>query len=184
MAKWPPVPCFNLARTPEELKPWILREDMFNPYTPTKITLCQRTVYLTILTLRALLQATPYTVRWEISDYNGIGTYVYLVNTQEKWEVELAEIVCTNNRWVVRGVRMAHSPLTATTRDCDGLEGLQSLLMNAALFAEKLRPNTFALPIVGGTDNDQLLRLIKRSADKDGQRGASFIHILSLPLKS
>lgn len=175
MAKKPPVPCFNLARTPLELQPWILREDMFNPYTPKKRTLCQRTVYLTVLTLRALLRSTPYTVRWLTYDPYSISTHIYLVHNQEGWEIELAEVVCTNNRTLVRGVRMTPSPFTRNTRDLDGFEGLRKLLVNTALFAEKLRVKPVKLPIVGGNDTDELRKLFKQSVDNDGQAGASFI---------
>jgi hypothetical protein len=176
-SKRPPVLCFSLTRTPLELQPWILREDIFNPYVPVKRTLCQRTVYLTVLTLRALLQFSPYTVRWEISDDNGIGTYLHFASKQDGSKTELAEVICTNRRTLVRGVRIAPNPFTGNAQEFGGYEGLLHLLTNAAGFGQEMQTK-LELPIVGGSNVDKLRELIRLSVDDDGLVGASFTHTM------
>ena len=161
-----------------ELQPWILREDYFNKYALKKKTLCQRTVYLTVLTLRALLNPTPYTVHWEASDYNGVGAHIYLVNKRNGSKTELAEIVCFNDRLFVWRVRMEQNRFTGDAEEFNGpkaAEGLQHLLVSVARFAQSRieQIEQVQLPFVGSYNPDELNKLIKTSGEYRG--GACFI---------
>jgi len=169
---------FKLGCVPPELRPYIYNEEHYlkNEGYPRHRVFCQRTVYLTVLTLRAILSSTypTYKVFWQIRDTFGIETRIYLFNEGNGVWIELAEVVCSNNRELVRGVKTAPQQFTGTW-ELDGTTGLRHLLIEVASTVRSSWPSLrwSRFQVIGTYIPSDFGRLIQPSSGVNGP--ASFI---------